>query len=115
MAQNTSIPWSYGLGLWARSIQYERWRKGWQDLFFISHSLVHNIRKIQKIVVSPDGDGAYAIVDVDTLWKNIATGNGFTWKGVHARFTQSSRRGMEDDSAYRFARIYISQLECDVG
>jgi hypothetical protein len=35
--------------------------------FFISHSLVHNIRKIQKIVVSSDGDGAYAIVDVDTL------------------------------------------------
>jgi ketosteroid isomerase-like protein len=70
------MDWVFELG----RFNYERWRKGWQQLFH-SHRLVHNLRKIQKIVVSLDGDGAYAVVDVDKLWQNIATGNDFHWKG----------------------------------
>jgi len=57
-----------------------RWRRSWQELFD-THDLVHNKRRIEKIVVSREGDGAFAVVDVDTLWRDRATGKDFHWKG----------------------------------
>ena len=57
----------------------ERWRRGWQHLFD-THSLIHNHRTIVKILVSAEGDGAFAIVDVDTLWRT-STGHDFRWVG----------------------------------
>ncbi len=57
----------------------ERWRREWQNLFE-THQLIHNRRKIVKIVVSREGDGALAVVDVDTLWRGPA-GRDFHWKG----------------------------------
>ena len=57
-----------------------RWKKSWNDLFR-THQLVHNRRKTVKIVVSEQGDGAYAVVDVDTLWRNQTTGGLQHWKG----------------------------------
>jgi ketosteroid isomerase-like protein len=48
---------------------YDRWRKGWQDLFD-THTLIHNKREIKKIVISKEGDGAFAVVDIDTLWRD---------------------------------------------
>ena len=57
----------------------ERWKKGWQELFD-THSLVHNKRKIKKIVVSEQGDGAFAVVDIDTLWVD-SRGRKNHWKG----------------------------------
>jgi ketosteroid isomerase-like protein len=57
-----------------------RWRQNWQDLFD-THDLVHNRRKTVKIVVSQEGDGAFAVVDIDTLWRNKRTGKDFLWKG----------------------------------
>jgi ketosteroid isomerase-like protein len=59
---------------------YDRWKKGWLDLF-ASHQLIYNNRKIQKIVVSKEGDGAFAVVDVDTLWRRLDNGKDFHWKG----------------------------------
>jgi ketosteroid isomerase-like protein len=53
--------------VWGR-YDYERWRQGWQQLFD-THTLVHNRRLIRRIEVSAQGDGAFAVVDVDTLWK----------------------------------------------
>ena len=58
---------------------YDRWRKGWQDLFD-THILIHNKRDIKKIVISKEGDGAFAVVDIDTLWRDI-NGNDNHWKG----------------------------------
>lgn len=58
----------------------ERWRRGWQELFD-THTLVHNERLIQKIVVSPESDGAFAVVDIDTLWRHRQTGVEQHWKG----------------------------------
>lgn len=57
----------------------EKWAKGWQDLFD-SHTLVHNKREIKKIVISEEKDGAFAVVDIDTLWvdKNNIENH---WKG----------------------------------
>ena len=46
---------------------YDRWKRGWQELFD-THTLAHNRREIRKIVVSQEGDGALAVVDIDTLW-----------------------------------------------
>ena len=58
---------------------YDRWRKGWQKLFD-THTLIHNKREIKKIVISKEGDGAFAVVDIDTLWRDSA-GKDNNWKG----------------------------------
>jgi len=57
----------------------ERWSKGWQDLFD-NYNLVHNNREIKKIVVSAEKDGAFAVVDIDTLWIDKEN-NASHWKG----------------------------------
>jgi len=57
----------------------ERWSKGWQGLFDNSR-LVHNNRKIKKIVLSDEKDGAMAVVDIDTLWIDKEN-NRNHWKG----------------------------------
>ena len=64
---------------WAGRYNEERWRKNWQELFD-THTLIHNRRTIVKIVVTPEQDGGFAVVDVDTLWRS---GNGGEqhWKG----------------------------------
>jgi ketosteroid isomerase-like protein len=58
----------------------ERWRRGWEELFR-THELVHNHRRTVRIEISAQGDGAFAVVDVDTLWRNRASGEAFHWKG----------------------------------
>jgi methylmalonyl-CoA epimerase len=69
------MDWVMVLGRYDR----ERWRKGWQELFD-THRLVHNRREIKKIEVSEQGDGAFAVVDVDTLWRD-SNGTDFHWQG----------------------------------
>jgi ketosteroid isomerase-like protein len=59
------IDWVLVLGRFDR----ERWRRGWQRLFD-THRLVHNRRVIRRIEISPEADGAFAVVDVDTLWRS---------------------------------------------
>ena len=44
-----------------------RWKENWQSLFD-THKLIHNHREIKKIVISEEKDGAFAVVDIDTLW-----------------------------------------------
>ena len=63
---------------WGR-YDYDRWRSGWLELFK-THELVHNNREIKRIEVSKELDGAFAVVDIDTLWveKNGAKNH---WKG----------------------------------
>ncbi len=63
---------------WGR-YDYERWTSGWQELFD-THRLVHNNREIRKIVISREGDGAFAVVDIDTLWID-GEGRPRHWKG----------------------------------
>ena len=63
---------------WGR-FDAERWRSGWQALFD-SHELVHNRRTTHRIVISEQGDGAFAVVDIDTLWRD-RDGNDFRWLG----------------------------------
>ncbi|MDX6501627.1 MAG: hypothetical protein QOG23_4887 [Blastocatellia bacterium] len=63
---------------WGR-YNYERWRNGWQELFD-THRLARNDRAIRKIEISNEGDGAFAVVDIDTLWIDTA-GNENHWQG----------------------------------
>lgn len=68
--------WGLPMGRFDR----ERWRQSWAELFR-THDLVHNHRKTVKVVVSEQGDGGFAVVDVDTLWREKATGQPNHWKG----------------------------------
>ena len=63
---------------WGR-YDYDRWKSGWQKLFD-THRLAHNQREIKKIEISKEGDGAFAVVDIDTLWVDAA-GEENHWKG----------------------------------
>ncbi len=47
----------------------DRWSKGWQELFD-THELIHNRRTTKRVVVSEESDGAFAVVDIDTLWRS---------------------------------------------
>jgi ketosteroid isomerase-like protein len=58
----------------------ERWKRSWQELL-ATHDLIHNDRKTLRVVVSEQGNGAFAVVDVDTLWRNKASHEPFHWKG----------------------------------
>ncbi len=58
---------------------YQRWKEAYSELF-ATYRLIHNVRKILKIVISEEGDGAFAVVDVDTLWQNKMTNEDFRWK-----------------------------------
>ena len=70
------VGWIMELG----KFDYERWKKGWQELFE-THDLIYYNRKLIKIKISKEGNGAFAVVDVDTLWRNKTTGKDFLWKG----------------------------------
>jgi ketosteroid isomerase-like protein len=70
------IEWVFPMGRFDR----QRWRQNWQELFD-NNELIHNRRSTVKIVVSSEGDGAFAVVDVDTLWRHKKTGQYFHWRG----------------------------------
>lgn len=69
------LDWELVLGKFDK----DRWSKGWQELFD-NYRLIHNKREIKKIVISNEKDGAFAVVDIDTLWMN-KDNNPNHWKG----------------------------------
>jgi hypothetical protein len=69
------MEWVFVLGRYNK----ERWSKNWQDLFD-THKLAYNHREIKKIVITDEQDGAFAVVDIDTLWVD-KNGNENHWKG----------------------------------
>jgi ketosteroid isomerase-like protein len=70
------VEWQIGMGRFDR----ERWRREYQELFEGSE-LVRNHRDTVKTEVSEQGDGAFAVVDIDTLWRHRETGQEMRWKG----------------------------------
>lgn len=58
----------------------QRWTTLYQNMFS-SFSLIRNKRKIIKIVATREQDGGFAVVDIDTLWKNKLTGEEMHWLG----------------------------------
>jgi ketosteroid isomerase-like protein len=57
----------------------DRWRRGWQHLFD-THERISNRRTIVTILVSAEEDGAFAVVDVDTLRRDPSERD-FHWIG----------------------------------
>lgn len=57
-----------------------RWHAGWSDLFS-THELIRNHRELLRVEVTPEGDGAFAVVDIDTHWKSRTDGSEMRWKG----------------------------------
>jgi hypothetical protein len=49
--------------------------------------IARNDRVIRKIEISKEGDGAFAVVDIDTLWIDEA-GNHNHWKAACAKSIQ---------------------------
>lgn len=70
------MTWLMPLGRFDR----ERWKQSWMSLFQ-TYELIHNRRTIVRIVVSEQGDGGFAVVDVDTLWRDTRGGGAMHWKG----------------------------------
>lgn len=57
-----------------------RWSAHFSERFR-AWTLVHNRRKTVRVEVSAERDGALAVVDIDTLWQDIATGEQIHWLG----------------------------------
>lgn len=70
------IVWVMELG----RFNHQRWSNIYSELFG-NHELILNNRIIQKIVISNEEDGAFAVDNIDTLWKNTSTNEDFYWKG----------------------------------
>jgi ketosteroid isomerase-like protein len=68
----------------------KRWRTAWQELFD-NHDLVRNHRAIRRVEVTPEGDGGFAVVDIDTVWRRRSDGVEDAWTGrvckVYSRTT----------------------------
>jgi ketosteroid isomerase-like protein len=68
--------WKIGMGRFDR----ERWARAYGDLF-ASYELARNDRRTVKIEVAAEGDGAFAVVDIDTRWRQRETGDALRWCG----------------------------------
>lgn len=69
------ISWSLPQG----KFDYDRYHKIYTEWFY-KFDLIKNQRNTVQIKVSQQGDGAFAVVDVDTLWRS-KTGEESHWLG----------------------------------
>ncbi len=78
------VTWVTGMG----RFDADRWTASWQRLFD-AHDLVSNERDIVRVEVTPEGDGGFAVVDIDTVWRRRSDGAEDRWQGrvckVYAR------------------------------
>jgi hypothetical protein len=57
-----------------------RWGSAYRS-FFEKHELVHNRRDVVKIEVTAEGDGGFAVVDIDTCWRPRPAAADDRWLG----------------------------------
>jgi len=77
------VRWKFVVGRFNK----ERWRQYFQALFD-HYDLVHNHRETIKVEVSLEEDAAFAIMDVDSLWRDKDSKQEIHWEGAFASFTQ---------------------------
>jgi hypothetical protein len=75
------VRWKFVLG----RFNEERWRQYFQAIFD-NFDLVHNRRETVKIEVSVEEDAAFAVVDIDSLWRDKQTKQDIPWKGRVCKF-----------------------------
>jgi hypothetical protein len=68
--------WKIGMG----RFDAERWDRFYGELF-AAYELVGNDQAVVKIEASPEEDGAFAVVDIDTRWRHRETGEEQRWLG----------------------------------
>ncbi|HKP17673.1 MAG TPA: nuclear transport factor 2 family protein [Gaiellaceae bacterium] len=68
--------WVFGMGRFDPG----RWRRFYAELFE-RNELISNDRRIVKLEVSEQRDGAFAVVDIDTRWRDPETGDEMRWRG----------------------------------
>lgn len=81
------VDWVFPFGRYNR----KRWKDDWQKLFD-THELIHNNRKTLKITISEQGDGAFAVIKIDTLWQN-KKGHRSHWKGIVSKGYTKTKDG----------------------
>lgn len=69
------MTWTSMLGKFDKS----RWTHVYND-WFTNFEISHNKRETKKIFISKQGDGAFAVVDIDTLWTS-KSGEKSHWLG----------------------------------
>lgn len=74
--EHDPLSWTTGMG----RFDADRWRASWQGLFDGSE-LISNEREILRVAVTPEGDGGFAVVDIDTRWRARDTGVETRWSG----------------------------------
>ena len=98
--------WVFVLGRFDR----ERWRKNWQAIFD-SCDLVRNQRDTVKIEVSKESDAAFAVVDIDTLWRHRETNEDFHWKGrvckIYTRMSTGEWKFIFQTGALDYSRFIV--------
>jgi ketosteroid isomerase-like protein len=57
-----------------------RWRRHYEQLF-AEWELVHNRRRLVKTELSEQEDGAFAVVDIDTMWRRQGDSEEMRWRG----------------------------------
>ena len=77
------VRWKFVVGRFNK----ERWRQYFQA-FFDHYDLVHNHRETIKVEVSLEEDAAFAIMDVDSLWRDKDSKQEIHWEGAFASFTE---------------------------
>lgn len=86
----------------------DRWGRRFRALFD-EHELVHNRRHLIKLEVSAEGDGGFAVVDIDTCWRPRTGGEDDRWLGrtcktyslVRGEWKMTAQTGVLD---YRLVR-----------
>lgn len=81
------VDWVFPFGRYNR----KRWKDDWQKLFD-THKLIHNNRKTLKITISEQGDGAFAVIKIDTLWQD-KKGHRSHWKGIVSKGYTKTKDG----------------------
>jgi len=88
------VDWRLVLG----KFDAERWGALYEQLFR-ARTLVHNHRETVRIEISEQGDGAFAVVDIDTLWRENATGFEESLARTNLQALCARRKRMENDGA----------------
>ena len=73
------MSWTSHMG----KFDFDRWSESYKQ-WFTQYKLIHNVRQTKKITVTAQNDGAFAVVDIDTLWRDNQ-GLESHWKGRTAK------------------------------
>lgn len=81
------VDWEMPMG----KFDYKRWKNYYSEMFS-EYELIRNNRKIVDIKITNQKDGAFAVVDVDTLWQD-KDGKQMHWLGRAGKAYTKTNKG----------------------